>query len=502
MNSPETEPDPAPRRWRFRFSLRTLLIVMPILAALLGWIGNSVQRQNREKSAAMSLQTKLHPVSWNSYAGRWQLVLASSSKRGRRLQMHVPYTSLSIGDNSQVFEFDDVDWELIDRLPDLESVHFTGYHGPATGETFSHFDDLQRLSLFGCQLSQSDLEQINRLAELTSLEIYPERPKPQAPGAPQRPMLKIEPRSWPQLESLTIIRFDLPATSLAAILGMPRLDRLSIANCRLDTQTLRQAEADSQLTSMTYSPLSAHRDDMEATAQINAATQELVCYLGRLPKLETVEITFAKFDDFGRGAGELRRRWPAVRQLRLKFCDISAQAIREIAAMPNLAELTLYSCTVPPEAYQALDAAANLVALNIAGTDLEEGEIVRLPRSPKLQSLVLGGDAIGDEAMQDVAQLSQLTHLSLYQTYVGDRGIALLENHPTLASFAYEEGPMTNRSLASLVKIKNISLAECRLRSSGIRPIVLEELQTLAREGGDVEARLKERHLTPAKPLP
>lgn len=499
MKEPQSQTPTAPR-WRFRFSLRTLLIAMPILAALLGWLGNTKLKHDRETGARDKLAAK--------FGGVWCAAkIHGDDQSASRFFQLKPY-GVTFEERENNAPWAAADWKMVRELHSLREFRLVGYKGPADGPTFAQASQVRQLSLFDCQLTTSDLQQINALSQLQKLIIY--APASVDKSNPQQRMtqasldltpLHVAPQSWPQLASLQLSDMQIPDQSLAAIGRLPTLEVLDMHSCDVHTRALDQLKEAVKLKSLEFSPQRRNETGELVGGQLFRVVDERnLAHWGPLPELTYLSLNDVVLANFG---GSQTGRWPQLETLRLSGSTLSTQALREIAAMPKLAELTLTNCMVARDALSALDQSASLTKLEIRSPPiLRYDDLGRLPHPPQLRTLDLRGAAFDDRALRDVAELDRLEVLWLTAGDFTDRGVALLENHSALLHVHLYSSRLTNRSLASLAAIKTLSLADCNLISPEIGEDLLAEVQTLDSEGGDVKALLKQKGIAPAEPLP
>ncbi|TWT38657.1 leucine-rich repeat domain-containing protein [Blastopirellula retiformator] len=514
---PSTSTTAPPPRRRLRFSLRTLLIVTPILAALFAWIGSEKLRHDRDQAAAEHLRTRFD-TTWNSVNGRWNHSPPKWSElvRGR---LYLPQSGLSLQAPvyGQSIQLDDQEWQALDNLLDLKVLKLFHYQGSENQATFSRLRSVEQLHIGGGKLTPSELRQINTLANLKELEFSDyQSPTDKAfaildkeslnrddPASDIRLPLEefhVSLQSWPRLEELNLMSFELSDRSLEAIAEIDVLCDVSLQQCDFDPRSLDRFQQMPNLTRLTIFPVLGRRIDGERIPSPNVDETNLT-HWGRHPRLECLSLGMVDLDSFGGQDGNLSGRWPVLQILTLIGVDLSATAIEEIAAIPNLKYLSLSRCDVPPRSLDALAQIKTLTNLSLEESGVDEALMQKLASLSNLEVLQLEGAEITDQAMLHIAQIDQIKHLSLRETNVGDAGIALLENHPHLESVRISGGPATKRSLASLATIKNISLMKSNLATADGADAIRIPLARLQDSGGDVQAELKSLRITPAKPV-
>lgn len=506
----ESTPLPAakssPRR-RWRFSLRALLIAMPILGLLLGWIGGEVRRHDQDLAAAEQLNSKFNTNWWNPLEGRWVFapLQAGQLARGR---LYRPHSTLWIGKlNLQVQPFAAADWSTLGRLVGLQDLGLNDYQGPATGPTFGQLPALEKLALEDCRLTRNDLLQIQTLLQLRMLQISQvtsyfdsiTRATDRDESLAGRMTLDFGPKPWPHLEHLSLSYLNIPASCLTAIVGSVQLRELSLVSCGLPPQALRRLGALTQLErlALVCDPVPYHQDEPYLDGDLDHAALQQV---GRLPHLAGLRLQNAWLVDFGGAGDDLSQRWPRLRELNLTQVHVTRQTLAEIAAIPHLETIYADQCYFDSDAFAPLVAAKSLKTVHLAHLRRDDPVVAGLADLPQLETLTLQGDLVTDETLRDVAQLRQLRSLSLAANQVTDAGIALLAGHPRLVQIKLDVPRLTERTIASLAQIPNLSFADSSLDAPVAVTGLWEEVKLTQAAGQDVAALLAAKQIFPAEP--
>jgi hypothetical protein len=97
----------------------------------------------------------------------------------------------------------------------------------------------------------------------------------------------------------------------------------------------------------------------------------------------------------------------------------------------------------------------DVVGVHLFNTDVKDEDLSRLTVFKSLELLALNQTTISDSAMENVAQLSSVRRLNLYDTAISGTGLALLEDMPNLEEIWV--GPsITNREMIALGRIKSL----------------------------------------------
>ncbi|PQO44061.1 hypothetical protein [Blastopirellula marina] len=513
---PPTESTSPTARRGWRFSLRTLLIAMPILGLLLGWIANEKLRHDKDQAAAERIRSRFNTV-WSGENGRWNVL---PPRIGDLIlgRLYLPKTGLLIRGTSfdQPCEFEETDWEALENLTALESLDLNCFRGSPEGATFSRLHALKRLELNDCELPSNDLRQIVGLSQLTRLT-FTDFEKRQVLSLARSPIrgnldeppsdsllelktLDIAPGSWPHMRTLHLRSYQLPDRSFQALSEIDSLETLWIANCDFEMRSLDQLAALPNLKELIIRPNLDRRMNGRPIPGANA-DEKTLAHWGRMQRLEKLQLSCLELENFGGVGQNLAQRWPRLTRLSIDNSTLSPQVAHEILAIPNLEFLSLGGSSINITSLDDLSVTEALLQKTRGEQDQLYsliGDVLRLKTDI---TVTLSGEQVDDQAMIRIAAIDQLTSLTLRNTQVTDRGIAQLENHPALKHLSVEHCPLTNRSLASIARIPSLTYRNCELKETHVNGRMLEYLRGMEIEDLDVSVFLKAQGVTPAEPL-
>ena len=159
--------DPKPRRRRFQYSLRTLLIVMLLVGSGLGWFSHKLQQARRQRVAVTGITNLSGVVGFDDEPANFAAGPPSSP---------VPqWLRNLLGDDFfrtavSVVAFNDGSLESAKELTELRRLDFVG--GPATDAGLAHvrgLTRLHRLNLSDTQITDAGIEHLQGLTQLREL---------------------------------------------------------------------------------------------------------------------------------------------------------------------------------------------------------------------------------------------------------------------------------------------------------------------------------------------
>ncbi len=149
-------------------------------------------------------------------------------------------------------------------------------------------------------------------------------------------------------------------------------------------------------------------------------------YLGRLPRLEHLDVSYSAITDAGLrgliGLGGNR----ALRTLVLDRTGITDEGLNIVARLPAITAIGLSGCAVTDDGVARLLDATELEELWLDDTPVSDVLLTSVARRGGLRVLSLAGTRISDEGALALSQLSSLRCLILDETNVSIRSVAKL----------------------------------------------------------------------------
>jgi hypothetical protein len=367
---------PRKRRW-LQFSLRTLLIVMLVVGAICGWIGNRLQRARHQEQVVEQL-TKLgasvcYDFEWEEF-GEDPLAFTLLDFESPRTPPGPKWLRSLVGD---------------DCFRRVVGVHFDyGGQSDEVAQLAGTLDDLVCLTFglgdAGYHLTDAGLAKLGNLRKLEQLEVD-NCAKITNDG------LRVL-RQLTNLERLVLLNTDqIDQSGLRHIAGLTKLHSLVYRADKFDEQVLGEL---GDLKLLQRLVLFGHLSSTRALAT-----------LAQFPLLEELTIYFFKTGH-----------------------PISPQELAGVRRLTKLKKLTI-SIREHPVTYDWLHEIPNLEELSIFG----EGEISLndafpcIVRLVKLRKLSLNGAGVTSDAIAQLVGVKTLEVLDLRHTRIGDRAVPYLQ---------------------------------------------------------------------------
>jgi Leucine Rich repeat len=175
-SSLSAEPSHRPRR-RLRFSVRTLLVLVLILGAALGWVADKLRRARRQHEASVAVVSRHGTVDYGKAfrLESWGKLPLGPPPRHVWLREHLGDDLFETVTHVAFFrqpEVTDLDMAVLDAFPDLEEFHVS--KAPVTDKGIAHLagmKKLRRVTISEAPITDSSLLAIGRLPHLDQLDL-------------------------------------------------------------------------------------------------------------------------------------------------------------------------------------------------------------------------------------------------------------------------------------------------------------------------------------------
>jgi internalin A len=354
-----------PRR-RFRFSLRTLLLAMFVLAVAFAWPGRILMRIRHQRQIVAQIAATGGYVNYD-----YQVA-------GKHLADKPPPGPFQL----RYFLGDDA-FAYVEVVSLLDS--------PTTGEVLKRLPELPRLthvSLAGPQVDDSSVQMLQKL---------------------------------PGLRELSLKETNITSVGLANLRAMPELRALLLAGSTVNDETLRDIQSLSSveqlqliLTDVTSDGLShvgkldrlRHLDILDNPKVDDKGLEQLAL----LPNLESLGLWRNNFT--GKGIQYLRGL-THLKRLRLNVAGLDRSSMESISMLSELQLLDLAYTQVDDDGLEHVASLSQLQELNLTGTPVTDDGVGHLIRLKNLVRLELSGTLVTDEGLRQLTPLSRLKRLSV-----------------------------------------------------------------------------------------
>ncbi|VTT96468.1 Putative regulatory subunit (Fragment) OS=Gemmata sp. Wa1-1 PE=4 SV=1: LRR_6 [Gemmataceae bacterium] len=128
-----------------------------------------------------------------------------------------------------------------------------------------------------------------------------------------------------------------------------------------------------------------------------------------------------------------------------------------IGRVAGMHKLELNQCQIPSEGFEAIAGLKNLAHLYLAGTNVGDAHLRKLPPLTAVTDLALRDCPVGDEGLAGLEKWGALTTLILDRTEVKGDGLKHLANCPKLKTLNLDRNPVTSEGLIALAESRTIS---------------------------------------------
>jgi Leucine-rich repeat (LRR) protein len=145
--------------------------------------------------------------------------------------------------------------------------------------------------------------------------------------------------------------------------------------------------------------------------------------------------------------------------------------LRAIAHLSGLAKLSLSFTPIDDRGLASVTSLVGLVELHLHNTEVSSAGVAYLKDLPKLRSLSLSNTRVDDEASVVLAKLMSLTDLQLSNTQITDAGLAQLERIPKLATLSVDGTQVSDAGLELLAgchALRRLTVRKTKVTRGGL----------------------------------
>lgn len=197
--------------------------------------------------------------------------------------------------------------------------------------------------------------------------------------------------------------------------------------------------------------------------------------LSTLPALKDLSLVSAAITD---DAMDNLKNLAALEKLQLAVCSkLSGSKFGSLAALPNLHEIIVMVTPLSAQGLAELAKLPRLARLTLDASKFKSEDFAGLAKMTSLVHLMLNqAVTFDDAAAANLAKLTGLRNLILYNTHLTDSGLTHLRGLKSLESLLVErdDGHFTDEGLANLATLKNLqslSLGHGRFTDEGLAAI-------------------------------
>jgi internalin A len=441
---------PKPRSWRPRFSLRTLVIFMTLVAIVSGWISQSVLRQRRAVAELTKLgadvlyEHRVDPQSTYSYP-QWL-------RDGLGVDFFAEATEVRFG-----FTYGWADPEL--------------QNGMSKARVMFSQQSQRQINRRGLPVQVAPTPQAIEADAMANLRGLPHLRRltlvaslnSQAPGpitgfASDHFVLDAKSlqilRNSPTLEELDLSAMPASDELLAGLRGFQKLKRLRLGSTEFTEQGARDLGSLSALEELTFKAPGPLPDNLPVLSNLRElhipggtiVTQTARCFQ-RFPKLQTIECGGINVDDEGirylAPLHELRElnlfdskitdagaehlgKLTELRSLILTNNPITDNGLRHLSQLTKLERLYLPHLPITDIGLSYLRPATAMRELLLQGTKITDAGLLHLSGMTELHSLDLSFTEITDKSVDQLLGFKKLVHLRLHGTKITRQGASRL----------------------------------------------------------------------------
>lgn len=415
---------------RIRFSVRTMLVAVAIVAIPLGWLAVRLKVGRDKQHTIAELREMGVSIVMAGYQDASPMIPSSVRPL---LGWQSVGTALGVSTD-----------EALSKLDGMQNLHTLGVDDGVSDsglKSLRSLKTIERLMLSSSSVTDEGLRHVSDIVDLKELDLS---------GTKTTGAGLLHLKNMTSLEKLT---FDGPHAEVV---------RLYVEQGRGIVDAL---VASGQL---------RHHDDEPSALWLEGkqVTDELIEFLVPMPKLESITLKSTAVTKAGlkrladmpqlksialHGDGVLRKlpAMPHIESLHVSDTAITANQLAQyLSSLPQLMSLRLEYTAFSDDDLKAIVGAQSLQELSLGATKIEGAGLRHLAALKKLRHLHLGGSTISDDGLRHLSQLRGLRDLSLEYTSISDAGIPHLKELKALRRLVLLHTNVTQASIDEL-KVAN-----------------------------------------------
>ena len=401
------------RRFRFRLSLRLLMVVVLIIGGLLGWVGYRARVQRQAVATLVQAGVKVgydfqepgaSPAWWQP---KWLVDAVGVDYLAHVARVQVDPMAQR---TDRASGLTDTDLALVGRLAHLETLSLVGSQA-FTDAGLAHLQNLTRLKRLDIMgqpgISGASLAHLAGLARLEQLQF-----------------------TTPRID-------DADLAHLSGLVGLRSLTLMLDENSGVTDAGLAHLEPLQELRSLQFD-------------QATRITNQGLAHLGKLARLDSLNLTNARVTDL-KGLESLTD---------LRILNLMGTPIGDAghASLPRFSKLELLSAgrELTDAGLIHLRELPGLISLDLSSTRITDAGLATLGEFPRLERVDVGFTAVGDPGIAALDKLPKLNSLNVLLTKVTDEGVkAAKAAHPGLTVIGPQAPQGTGFFGTSFIAIPN-----------------------------------------------
>jgi hypothetical protein len=460
--------------WRLmRFRLRTLLVVVSLVAVLFGYWIVPARRQARAVQALAALGAEMRYD--------FQSILIWMPEFGGRRPSPPPGPKF-------IREYLGVDYLSGIDAVDVPRVWLTfdpkipiGSPSGMRDDDYRHLADLKHLmylSVDGGPLSDKAMPHIGRARTLLSIRLWLDREPPLKDATlPPQGISDLGLRSISRLRKLEDLLIRNPTSGLrapaitddglASLAGLINLEALYLENTEIRGPGLRHLSQLKRLRGIRIKSAPLGNDGLAQLASCDrlesiglaetGITDDGLKHLADVRSLMSISLQHNKLTDAGMAH---LSHLPKLSYVQLEGNGITDAGLEALAQTPAIAKIDLAEPQITDEGLAALARLTKLEHLQLIRTSITGPGLRYLRELPNLKLLTVDTAPLGDDGLEHFAHYPQLTELRLFRTKITDAGLVQLAKLTALQLLMIDGDRLTDDAMRKLTR----ELPNCKVQ--------------------------------------
>ncbi len=417
---------------RFRFSVRTMLIVVAVLAIPLGWAAMRLKTGRDKGRAIANLRAMGVSIVMDGYQDASPMI--------------PPWVRELFGWQSVGIALGVDSDDALSKLDGMHNLKTLGFLGDVSNSGLKHLKSMNAIENLTISSPRVTDEGLRHIASKTALK------------------------------KLNLEGTEITGAGLLHLTRLRRLEKLTIDGTRMshaDVIRLFVEQGRGALDALVATGQLVQRPDEDEPFDLRLegeqVTDELIEFLVQMPMLKGIALQSTSVTETGL---KLLGAMPQLKSLVLRGEEVR----RKLPTMPHIEAFDVSGKNFSAKQLsQHLRSLPQLKFLSLSGTPMVDEDLAVIVQSPSLQELSLGATKLEGNGLRHLGVLTKLRHLQLGGSNITDQGLTHLSRLPSLRELGLSYTSISDAGATHLKELK--ALLQLDLGHTDMTQSAVEELE-------------------------